>query len=420
MPSILLVASEEMGAARHFVSIAEALLARGHRVSVISAPAARQWYSHLDVRFHPAPEVPVTDMLEALPPVMQRSRQVYSRVKRVIEPMAAQWDVVRREIHDRAIDLVISDALFLGGAALSFAPTALRPPVIIVGAFPPWMPDPALPPYGMGAIPSDRGIDGLYSAIFRLIAAPAYASLSRAFNAQVQRTFGVRTRGDIRETPSVSEAWVQLTVPRFEYPRTILPPNFRFVGPLHPPASGSLPDWWDPMLEPPVIGVRADRPTAVRDLVLPTIRAFGGQEETVVIAGASRAATEAASERELPSNIHFEDQMPWPRLIPQRSVVITDGDYLHTQHALRYGIPVIVTGTLVTDMETGARVAWTEAGIALRRRRPDPAAIRHAVKKIRNDSSYRAAAARIAVQIDRTDAEQSICGLVEELAGTYV
>ena len=118
--------------------------------------------------------------------------------------------------------------------------------------------------------------------------------------------------------------------------------------------------------------MRADRPTAVRDLVLPTIRAFGGQEETVVIAGVSRAATEAASDRDLPPTSISRTRCRGHGSSRKRSVVITDGDYLHTQHALRYGIPVVVTGTLVTDIETGARVAWSEAGIALRRRRPDP------------------------------------------------
>ncbi|MBW4042707.1 MAG: hypothetical protein HIU86_11395 [Acidobacteria bacterium] len=265
----------------------------------------------------------------------------------------------------------------------------------------------------MGVGPSSTGASLLRSAVFDVIAAPAYASLSNAFNAQVHQVLGVRRRADIRTISTVGDVWAQLTVPRFEYDRTTLPASFRFIGPLRPRDSDPLPEWWDPVAEPPVIAVRADGRTAVRDLVLPTIRAFGGKEETVVIAGVTREAVQAAGDGPLPSNVHFEANTPWPRLIPQRSVVITDGDYLHTQHALRRGIPVVVTGTLETDLETGARVAWSRAGVQLRRRRPEESAILEAVQRIRGDPSYRLAAARIAVQIERTDAESTICDLVE-------
>jgi UDP:flavonoid glycosyltransferase YjiC (YdhE family) len=136
----------------------------------------------------------------------------------------------------------------------------------------------------------------------------------------------------------------------------------------------------------------------------------------VVIAGAPRAAVAAAYERPLPGGVHFEERPPWSRLIPQRSVVISDGDYLHTQHALRFGIPLVVAGTLETDVETAARVAWAGAGVDLRTRRPEPAAIRAAVDRIRGDDAYRTAAAKIAAQIATTDAEADLCALVERFA----
>lgn len=421
MASVMLSALAGLGAARHFVSIAEALLARGHRVSVVSGEVARRHYAHLEVDFHAVPEQPLPDMLQTLPPIMQRARQVYARVQQtVIEPLPEQWDVVRRVLRDAAIDVVVTDALFIGGSALALVPKEVRPPVIAVGCFPPWMPDPALPPYGMGAVPSDDGASRVRSTLFELIATPAFAGLSRYFATEVQRTLGVQTHGDIRISHAAADAWLQLTVPRFEYTRRTLPANFRFIGPLRPPRSAPLPDWWDPIAEPPVIGVRADGRTAVRDLVLPTIAAFGGTAETVVIAGVGREAVEAASSQPLPPNVHFETHMPWARFIQQRSVVITDGDYLHTQHALRCGVPVVVTGTLETDVETGARVAWSSAGVRLRRRRPDPVMLRRAVHRIRVDPSFRRGAARIAAQIEQTDAEGAICDLVEEHAGLYV
>ena len=47
--------------------------------------------------------------------------------------------------------------------------------------------------------------------------------------------------------PKVVDAYLQTTVPSFEYPRPDLPPTVRFVGPiLAPPSEGfAAPAWWD-------------------------------------------------------------------------------------------------------------------------------------------------------------------------------
>jgi UDP:flavonoid glycosyltransferase YjiC (YdhE family) len=85
---------------------------------------------------------------------------------------------------------------------------------------------------------------------------------------------------------------------------------------------------------------------------------------------------------------------------------------------LRHGIPLVLAGTLETDVETAARVAWAGAGVDLRTSRPAPETLRAAVERIRNDASFRTAAARIAAQISTTDAEEAICDLVEEAAAS--
>ena len=413
----MLSALAGMGAAQHLVPLAEALRARGHRVSVVSAPDALDAFEHLDVELHAVAEPPMPELLQTLPPLAQRARQVFARVQsNVIDPLPAQWEVVRDVIADAAVDVVVSDALFLGGAMLSVLPREDRPAVVLVGFFPPWIPDPAVPPYGLGLPPADNGMNRVRAAGFELLASRAYARLSRSFNTQVERTFGVPRKGDLRSSPAGGDAWVQLTVPRFEYPRTALPPNFRFVGPLHPGGPDPVPDWWDPRAEPPVVVVRVNGESGIDDLVLPSIRAFEDSADTVVVAGVSRAAVAHAFRRPLPATVHFEDRPPWSRLIPQRSVVISDGDYLHTQHALRRGVPLVVAGTLETDVETAARVAWTGAGVDLRTRRPEPSAIREAVERIRGDGAYRIAAAKIAAQIASTDAETELCELVETLS----
>jgi UDP:flavonoid glycosyltransferase YjiC (YdhE family) len=413
--SVLLSALAGLGAAEHALTVAEALRDRGHRVSVVSSEAGVQAYRRLGFEVHVVPEPPMPARQRALPPVAQRAQQLLSRVQHnVIDPVPGQWAVVERVLRDAEVDAIVTDGLFVGAAMLAARPAAERPPVIMLGFSAPWIPDPLVPPYGMGFAPSLAGGDRLRAAGFELLAARVMARLSRSFNEQVHRTFGVRIHGDLRATPALGDVWAQLTTDRFEYPRAAPPANFRFVGPLHPPADEVIPEWWDPLEEPPVIGIHAASATTVVDLVVPVIRAYGGTASTVIVAGADRTSTAVALAGAIPANVHFEDRLPWSRMLPQRSVVVSDGDYLHTQHALRRGIPLVVGGTLETDVETAARVAWSGAGIDLRTSRPTAADLRNAVEQVRTDDSYRTAAARIAVQIAATDAEATICGFVED------
>ncbi|WP_375386826.1 glycosyltransferase [uncultured Amnibacterium sp.] len=415
MASVIVSTLAGLGAAEHAVSVAEALRARGHRVSVVTSEPGAAPYRRLGFEVHPVPEPPMPDLERGLPPIARRAHQLYVRVQRnVIEPVPGQWRVVERVVRDAAVDAVVTDGLFVGGSMLAARPRATRPAVIMLGFSAPWIPDPRVPPYGMGFAPSDDGADRVRAAAFELLAARPMARLSRSFNAEVERTFGVPVTGDLRASPRFGDVWAQLTVPRFEYPRADLPANFRFVGPLHPPSMEPVPDWWDPVTEPPVVAVRAGSAAAVQDLVVPTLRAFAYTSSTVIVAGVSRTAVARAFPGPIPVNVHFDDRMPWSRLLPQRTVVVSDGDYLHTQHALRHGIPVVVAGTLETDVETAARVAWSGAGIDLRSSRPSSAEILAAVERVRRDDAFRAAAARLAAQIAGADAESTICDLVEQ------
>lgn len=415
MASVLLSALAGLGAAEHALSIAEALRVRGHRVSVVTSALATDRYRRAGFEVHVVPEPAAPDGVGEPAPLAQRMRRLLARVQRtVVEPIPEQWAVVERVIRDAAVDVVVTDGLLGGAAMLAVRPAAMRPPVIMLGFSPPWVPDPTVPPYGLGYAPSEAAGNRVRAAGFELLAARATAVVSRTFNAQIERTFGVRLRGDLRTTPAYADVWAQLATPRFEYPRTTLPPGFRFVGPVHPAPDDPVPSWWSPLEEPPVVAVRAGSPAAIDGLVVPTVRAFGHSGSTIVVAGVERPAVEAAFPAPLPPNVHFEARLPWSRLIAQRTVVVSDGDYLHTQHALRHGIPVVVADGLAAGMETAARVAWSGAGIDLRTGRPTSAAIHAAVQRIRGDDAFRTAAARIASQIATTDAEGTICDLVDE------
>ena len=162
-------------------------------MSVVSSADAVEPYRRLGFEVHVVPEPSMPEMNRTLPPLVQRSRQLLARVQHnVIEPLPGQWETVRRVLQDAAVDVIVSDPLFLGASMLTSTPRASRPAVIVLGFSAPWIPDPLVPPYGMGISPTDVAANRIRAAAFELIAARALALLSRSFNDAVHRTFGVR------------------------------------------------------------------------------------------------------------------------------------------------------------------------------------------------------------------------------------
>ena len=416
MSSILLCGFVSTGTAADLVMVAEVLIARGHRVSVVSGSAAEEAFANLDVQFTAVPESRLPESREGRPPFWQRVREVFDHVRIVyVEPAPQQWQVVQRVIAEAEVDLVMTDGLFFGASMLAYLPRSERPVVVDLGMFPLSAPDTTVPPYGFGIPPIDSLARRMQSFGLELAAAKPYLQLTRAFTTMVERLTGVRPTGDIRTASSSADVWAQLTVERFEYPRAQMPGNVRFLGALRPAPYGRAPAWWNPSDSRLVVAVLSDTEADVADLVLPTIRAFATEDVTVVICGASRSDVAARLDGPVPAVVHFEDRMPWEYFKRISTVAISTGDYIHTQYALMHGIPVIAAGTFGHQVETAARVGWAGVGIDLRTRRPDPDTIRTAVARIRADKSIHAALARIAAQIAGASTEAALADLVEEL-----
>ena len=418
MLNIVLCGQAVTGASLHDRPLAEALLSRGHRLTVLSGAAARASFAGLELDFIATPEREMPPLSTRLPPLFARAQAVRRRaLTLLVEPLEEQWRILNATLQRRAVDIVIGDAFFLGLAVLARIPRAERPAVLTLGHFPLLFPDPQVAPFGLGIQPSVGQSNRALAGAMRIAGARAYGWLSRDYRTIARRLTGIEPVQDIRLAYETADAWAQLSVPRFEYSRARTPVNLSFVGPLHPGTEPPLPDWWDPMAEPPVVVVQHAVNAEIRDLVIPTICALEDAVVTVLVIGAVRKEVEAALARPLPPNVHFEPAAPWSRLSPGRAIVVSTGDYVEVQHALRFGLPVVAAGTFEPDVETAARVAWSGAGIDLRTRQPSREALHDAVLRALHDGNMRRNAARIAAQIATTNAEETICDLAEALAG---
>ena len=148
------------------------------------------------------------------------------------------------------------------------------------------------------------------------------------------------------------------------------------------------------------------------DLIVPAVG--GLKDEQVLNIVVPVQAGELGS---LPGNVRAAPFIPFGNLLPHVDVVVTNGGYGGTQMALAHGIPLVVAGNTEDKMEVAARVEWAGAGINLRRKRPSPAEVRDAVKRVLVNPVYRENARRIQDDFARHDAPTRAAELLEALVG---
>jgi MGT family glycosyltransferase len=182
---------------------------------------------------------------------------------------------------------------------------------------------------------------------------------------------------------------------RTELPRTVSP----------------LPDWW-PGNDDPLVYLTFGSVTAAAHLpYFPGIYRAAIDAlaplpiRLLVTIGAARDLSELGP---LPDNVQVEQWIPHDVVTPRADVVVCHGGYGSTFGTLAHGVPLVVLPLFSTDQWANAdAVARAGAGVAitgdlLTRRASDPpgpdtvAELRPAVQRVLGDSSYRAAAARIA------------------------
>ncbi|MEM9904499.1 MAG: nucleotide disphospho-sugar-binding domain-containing protein [Cyanobacteria bacterium P01_D01_bin.44] len=209
------------------------------------------------------------------------------------------------------------------------------------------------------------------------------------------------------------------TLPEFEYPRSDLPPQVHFIGPLQavpPPGEFTPPDWWgDLQQEIPIVhvsqGTVATDPT---DLLAPTLQALA--QENVLVVATTGKATDDVGLADLPANARVARFLPYAHLLPHVDVMVSNGGYGGVQMALAAGIPLVVAGKTEDKPEVCARVAWSGVGIDLNTKTPNPEQIKDAVRTLLTQPDYQKRAHYFQTKIAQYDAPQYAVTLLEQLA----
>ena len=184
---------------------------------------------------------------------------------------------------------------------------------------------------------------------------------------------------------SLADAYLQLSVRELEYPRSDLPANVTFVGPVLPRPSATRSCRRGGRRSPVPTAQSCTSPKAPST----TPTSAGSSGPPCVASPTSMpssspppgAAPLSAIPGEVPANARITDFIPHANLLPHVDVMITNGGFGGVQQAVAHGIPLIVAGDSEDKPEVAARVAWTRIGINLRTATPNPAKIRKAVHR---------------------------------------
>jgi UDP:flavonoid glycosyltransferase YjiC (YdhE family) len=216
----------------------------------------------------------------------------------------------------------------------------------------------------------------------------------------------------------LADAYMQLTVPSFEFPRAF-PPTVRFIGALPIiPNQAPLPPWADELDGRRKVVLVTQGTVANHDfglLVAPTLAALADEPDLVVVVTAGGRPVEAVPGH-IPANARLASYLPFEWILPNANVFVTNGGYGSVNQAISFGVPLVTAGLTEDKADVNARVAWSGVGINLATNTPTPQALRNAVRTILDTQTYRLRALLMAKEFAAIDTRAEILRIVGELS----
>lgn len=422
MARYLLASTPVHGHVVPMTNIAAILVRAGHRVRFLTGAHFREAVEAaggLHVALPAAVDYDARDLDAAFPGRAERSglrRLTFDVRHTFIEPVRAQAEAMRALLDAEPVDAVLAETGFFGVLPLLVAPRP-RPAVVSVGitVLPLLSRDTA--PFGLGLPPSSSATGRVRNRLLnRFVRQVVFGPNQRRLNRTLRDLDLPKSPAFFLDWPRLADRFLQLSVPGFEYPRSDLPAQVRFVGP--PPAHDAIrdrppPPWWHELLAArrsgrPVVHVTqgtVDTADLTR-VIGPTLRALADKDVFVVVT--TGGCDPAQIPGGLPANARAATYVPYADLLPHVDLAITNGGYGGTQLLLSHGIPLIVAGDTEDKPEVAGRVAASGAGINLRTGTPAAPALAAAVEALLRDPTYRQRARALAAEYAGHDTDALI------------
>jgi MGT family glycosyltransferase len=398
-------------------AVAAELVARGHEVVAYTGRRYGQRFADVGAAWLPwqhAADFDESDLSATFPQVTdgRGPRAVLGNLEHVFLRTGAGQ--TRDILGAGPLDLLVSDHLAIGSALVA---ERTGTPWASVSLVPLALPSRDLPPFGLGLLPG-RGAPGrVRDAALRRISSLVLGRHLDRVARQVRDSLDLPAT----EVPALEAFYspnlvLAHGVPELEYRRSDLPPQVHFVGQLAPPPAGRpLPPWWPELADGdrPVVHVtQGTYDVEPDDLLVPALTGLAAADVRVAAATGGR---ELPASR-VPANAHQAPFLPYDRLLPHTSVMVTNGGWGGVLAALAAGVPLVVAGATLDKPEIARRVAWSGAGIDLRTGRPSPGRVRAAVEEVLADSRFGERARAVGDSVRRHGGVKLAVDLLERLA----
>ncbi len=426
---VLIVSTPATGHLYPLLSVGRALLGKGHDVVVLSATGLRGRIEDSGATFRAFPPIADFDLRfieEEFPEYFDFPRgpelNMWILKRAYVDTIPAQHEAMQRALQDFPADIILADNFLFGALPLLLGPRSERLPIVMLGTMGLHLTrDDGAPPFA-GLPPA---VDDAQLAERKPIYEAHRAAFIRPINADLEgclRGMGVdpSTVSMFDSTVLLPDAYLQLTVPSFEYRRAQLPTTVRFVGtPPILPNQAPLPPWADDLNGSRKVVMVTQGTLSNHDfseLVVPTLAALADEPDVLVVVTAGGRSS-GAIPGPIPDNARLADFLPLDWLFPRVDVLVTNGGYGTVNQALSYGIPIVGAGASEDKPDVNARVAWSGVGIDLQTNTPTAAALRAAVRHVLDEPRYRNRAKVLAAEFETLDTTAEVIAALAELVG---
>ena len=427
---VLMAATPATGHINPLLAITRILRAEGHEIVFLSGSVFRDRIESNGAKFISLPadaDFDLPEVLSAAPELKNIPRGLeWFRIalqRFFIDTVPAQNYGLSQAAREFSADVVIVDNAYFGVLPMLLEPRSERLPVAICGTSFLHLAREDGAPHLLGLPPATTEEQRQkYAAIARefdqAVDQPSILGLNRVLATRGLRPVSVPLFHLIVER---ADAYMQFSVPSFEFPRA-LPSSVHFVGaPPIIPAQVPLPPWADELDGSRKIVLVTQGTLANHNfdlLIAPTLSALANESDILVVATAGGRPVEAIPGI-IPSNARLASYLPFEWLLPRVDVLVTNGGYGSVNQAMSFGIPLVTAGTTEDKADINARVAWSGVGINLATNEPTREALHKAIRAVIDQPTYRLHASQMAQAFASIDTRSKVHSIIKQLVTNW-
>jgi MGT family glycosyltransferase len=320
--------------------------------------------------------------------------------------------------HAFPFDLIVTDCCFPASIVVK---EKLGVPLVNVGIIPLMETSRDLAPAGLAMLPAKSFWGRRKQDLLRWVAQNLlFREAGKVYNG-ILRDLGVTPAPGIFFNALIRRAdvFLQSGTPGFEYGRTDVSPNVRFVGPLLPyrAAGSARPLPFAEKLKTYRKVILVTQGTVERDpekILVPTLEAFK-DTDTLVVATTGGSGTHQLRERFPHANLVIEDFVDFNAIMPHAQAYVTNAGFGGVLMSIGHRLPMVAAGVHEGKNEIAARIGYFNLGVNLKTETPTPAQIREGVAEVLRNPAYRQHVAVLADEFCQYQPQQLCAQYVAQL-----